>query len=277
MGGVSGDEASRRFLAVFQVGDRCSGIVAEVPRRGGVSVILDGFTERPLGFVGPLDLSWCKFPAATVEVGQRITAEVTAIDLEQGQAWLSMAATENAELWAFLKSLRVGGVLSGRVASIERFGVFVALDDGPDHPVFPGVGFITIPELSWRRFNTASDVVQVGQGVSCEFLQFDTTSGEARLSLRATQPHPFQTFADGATVGQTLQGRVTKLVPFGVFVLVSDGIEGLVHLQELTWAPVEAPEGVVQVGDKITVVITEIDRERRRLVLSRRQASAALE
>jgi small subunit ribosomal protein S1 len=62
---------------------------------------------------------------------------------------MSTAATENPELWAFLKSLRAGELLSGQIGSIERFGVLVALDDGPDHPIFPGVGFITIPELSW--------------------------------------------------------------------------------------------------------------------------------
>ncbi|MFI6006923.1 S1 RNA-binding domain-containing protein [Streptomyces sp. NPDC051366] len=239
-------------------------------------MILDGFAARPLGFVGSLDLSWVRFSAAAVEVGDRITAEVTAIDLEQSRAWMSTAATENPELWAFLKTLRAGEIVSGQIGSIERFGVFVALDDGPDHPVFPGVGFITIPELSWRHVETASDVVQVGHRVSCEFLQFDTTNGEARLSLRATQPDPFQTFAEITTVGQTLQGRVTKLVPFGVFVQVTPDIEGLVHLQELTWTPVETPEAVVQVGDEITVVVTEIDRERRRLALSRRQASTTL-
>ncbi|MGW2748710.1 S1 RNA-binding domain-containing protein [Streptomyces sp. NPDC001450] len=276
MGGASDDEFSRKFLATIQVGEVCRGIVAAVTPRG-VSVILDGFAARPLGFVGSLDLSWVRFSAAAVEVGDRITAEVTAIDLEQGRAWMSTAATENPELWAFLKTLRAGEILSGRIGSIERFGVFVALDDGPDHPVFPGVGFITIPELSWRHFETASDVVQVGQRVRCEFLQFDTTNGEARLSLRATQPDPFQTFAETTTVGQALQGRVTKLVPFGVFVQVTNDIEGLVHLQELTWTPVEAPEAVVQVGDEITIVVTEIDRERRRLSLSRRQASTALD
>ncbi|TPQ20974.1 S1 RNA-binding domain-containing protein [Streptomyces sporangiiformans] len=167
-------------------------------------------------------------------------------------------------------------MLSGTVAAIERFGVFVALDEGPEHPVFPGVGFITIPELSWRRLEAASDVVQVGQRVSCEFLQFDTWNGEARLSLRASQPDPFQAFVDGIAVGRTLRGKVTKLVPFGVFVQVADGVEGLVHLRELTGTPSESPEGVVQVGDEVTVVVTEIDRERRRLALSRRQASPGL-
>ncbi|MET9087143.1 S1 RNA-binding domain-containing protein [Streptomyces sp. NPDC004237] len=195
-----------------------------------------------------------------------------AVDLDQGRVRLSMAATENPELWAFLKRLRPGEFLSGTVAAIERFGVFVALDEGPEHPVYPGVGFITHPELSWRRFEAASDVVEVGQRVSCEFLQFDTWNGEARLSLRATQPDPFLVFVDGIVVGQRLSGRVTKLVPFGVFVEVGAGIEGLVHLSELNSVPVAAPEDVVQVGDQFTVVVTDVDRERRRLSLSRRQA-----
>ncbi|WP_144122715.1 S1 RNA-binding domain-containing protein [Catellatospora sichuanensis] len=186
------------------------------------------------------------------------------------------APSDNPELWTFLESLRRGEHLSGTVTSVERFGVFVALDDGPDHPVFPGVGFITCAELSWRRFEAASDVVQVGQRVSCEFLQFDTSNMEARLSLRATQPDPFQVFADGNAVGQILQGQVTKIVPFGVFVQVADGIEGLVHLRDLTLTPLEAPSDVVQVGDEITVVVTAIDRERRRLTLSPRQGSSGL-
>lgn len=183
-------------------------------------------------------------------------------------------SSENPELWAFLESLHYGEILSGTVTAIERFGVFVALDDGPDHPVFPGVGFITIPELSWRHLEAVEGVVRVGQRVSAEFLQFDTWNLEARLSLRATQPDPFQAFADRTTVGQKLHGRVTKLVPFGAFVRVTDGIEGLVHLRELASTPVESPSDAVQAGDEVAVVVTEIDRERRRLSLSRRQGSS---
>ena len=179
---------------------------------------------------------------------------------------------ENPELRTFLESLHCGEILSGTVTAIERFGVFVALDDGPDHPVFPGVGFITVPELSWQRIEAASDVVQVGQRVSAEFLQFDTWNLEARLSLRATRPDPFQVFADRTAMGRKLHGRVTKLVPFGVFIQVTDGVEGLVLLRELASTPVESPSDVVQVGDEVTGVVTEIDRERRRLVLSRGQS-----
>ncbi len=100
--------------------------------------------------------------------------------------------SESPELWAFLESLHRGDIVSGTVATIERFGVFVSLDDGPAHPLFPGVGFIVIPELSWRYIEAPADVVQVGQRVSCEFLQFDTYNAEARLSLKALEPDPLQ-------------------------------------------------------------------------------------
>ncbi|MET9358675.1 S1 RNA-binding domain-containing protein [Streptomyces sp. NPDC006617] len=271
MGDASADQAIRSFLTSIQVGDCCSGVVAAVTR-SEVSVTLVGFAARPLGVVGPLDVSWQQRMADAASVGQQIIAEVLSVDLEEGRVWLSMAATENPELWAFLKRLRLGQRLTGTVASIESFGVFVALDEGPAHPIYPGVGFITYPELSWRRFETASEVVEVGQRVYCEFLQFDTWNGEARLSLRATQPDPFLWFFDDIAVGQRLTGQVTKVLPFGVFVRVAEDVEGLVHLPELSADPGRAPEDVVQVGEELTVVVTDIDRERRRLSLSLRQA-----
>lgn len=238
--------------------------------RSEATVVLDGSAGCALGVVGVLDASWRRRLADVAVVGRRIAAEVVAVDLDASRVWLSMAATENPELWAFLKRLRRGETVAGTVAAIERFGVFVALDEGPGHPVHPGVGFITYPELSWRRVEAASEVVEIGQRVSCEFLQFDTWNGEARLSLRAMRPDPFAVFTDGLAVGRPLRGRVTKLVPFGVFVQVADGIEGLVPHSELGAVPGAAPEEVVRIGDEISVVVADVDRERRRLTLSRR-------
>jgi ribosomal protein S1 len=108
-------------------------------------------------------------------------------------------------------------------------------------------------------------VVQVGQRVSGEFLQFDTWNAEARLSLRAMQPDPFHTFAECKAVGSELHGHVTNLVPFGVFVQVADGIEGLIHRR----GPTQTPDDAVQIGDDVMVVVTHVDREKRQLLLSR--------
>ncbi|MGW1411051.1 hypothetical protein [Streptomyces sp. NPDC002403] len=146
MGEASDGQDSREFLAGIRIGDLCTGTVTEVTRSQGVTVTLDGFSASPLGTIWPSDVSWEWNRSAAVEVGQRITAEVIAVELDEGHARLSLTAAESPELWTFLRSRHRGEILSGTIAAIERFGVFVALDDGPGHPVLPGVGFITIPE-----------------------------------------------------------------------------------------------------------------------------------
>ncbi|MGW3335254.1 S1 RNA-binding domain-containing protein [Streptomyces rubiginosohelvolus] len=181
--------------------------------------------------------------------------------------------TETPELWEFLHSLRKDDVLTGTIAAVEPFGVFVALDEGPKHPEFPGVGFITLPELSWRFFEDASEIVYVGQRVSCQFLQADTTNGQARLSL-CTGPDPFQAFADRTAVGQKLRGRVTKVLPFGIIVEVADGIHGVVHRSELLPPDAEPSEDAFPPGTALTVVVTALDRLRRTVSLSQRQVGA---
>ncbi|MFC4048424.1 S1 RNA-binding domain-containing protein [Actinomadura syzygii] len=268
---VEDDQSIAAFLATVNVGDTLSGTIAEVTR-SEASVLLDDFAADAVGIIGPLDLSWRSFRRSTadlLQIGTRVSAEVIAVDAPRRKIMLSRSAAENPQLWDFLKALRPGEHLSGTVAAIERFGVFIDLDDGPKHPTFPGVGFITMPELSWRRFEDPSEIISKGQRVTCQFLAFDTSNGEARLSLRATQPDPFQQFALDVQVGQILHGSITKLVPFGAFVQVEDGIEGLIHLNQLSPSPIETPDQAVQMGEEITVTVTDIDLPRRRLTLSR--------
>ncbi|MFG2895421.1 S1 RNA-binding domain-containing protein [Streptomyces sp. NPDC048248] len=176
---------------------------------------------------------------------------------------------KSPELWAFLKSLHPGEILSGTVAAIEQFGVFVDLDDGPGHPTFPGVGFLTIPELSWRRIDTPTDDVEVGQRVSCEFLDFDTYNAEARLSLRVLQHDPFHAFADRTVVGQALRGTVVRVLPFGVFVDIGDGVVGLVPFKKVHGRPAASPPEAFQAGTEISVVVTAVESLHRRVFLSR--------
>ncbi|MEU7075518.1 S1 RNA-binding domain-containing protein [Streptomyces narbonensis] len=180
--------------------------------------------------------------------------------------------SESPDLWAFLESLHCGDILSGTVAAIERFGVFVALDDGPAHPLFPGVGFIVIPELSWRHIEAPTDVVQVGRRVSCEFLQFDTYNAEARLSLKALEPDPLRAFADRTAVGQELRGTVEKVLSFGIIVGLGDGVAGLVPFREVHGRPAVSPVEDFEVGEEIAVVVSEIDLPTRRVLLSRPQS-----
>jgi ribosomal protein S1 len=244
-----------RFLAAVDVGDVLTGTVVEHTRRG-TTVLLDDCPGEPLGCISPLDLTWGSWPG-TCAPGDRVTAEVVDVSILRREIMLSRSATENPELWAFLRSLGAGQRLSGTVAAIERFGVFVDLDEGPKHPVLPGVGFVTIPELAWRRFSDPAEIVTPGQHVTGEFLVFDRVHGEARLSLRAAEPDPFLHFARVTSVGQQLPGQVTELVPFGFFVDVGDGIEGLVR----------TPDQPVRPGDEVVVAVTGIETIGRRLTL----------
>ncbi|PZS31074.1 MAG: 30S ribosomal protein S1, partial [Pseudonocardiales bacterium] len=118
-----------------------------------------------------------------------------------------------------------------------------------------------------------SEVVEVGQEVTVEVLDIDLDRERVSLSLKATQEDPWRQFARTHQIGQVVPGKVTKLVPFGAFVRVQDGIEGLVHISELAERHVEIPEQVVQVGDDLLVKVIDIDLERRRISLSLKQAN----
>ena len=127
------------------------------------------------------------------------------------------------------------------MSSIVNFGAFVDLG-GVD-------GLIHVSELSWKHIDHPSEVVKVGDKVTVEVLDVDLDRERISLSLKATQEDPWQRFARTHVPGQTVKGKVTKIVQFGVFISVEDGIEGLVHISELANRHVENPETVVKPGE----------------------------
>jgi small subunit ribosomal protein S1 len=129
-----------------------------------------------------------------------------------------------------------------------------------------------VSELSWKHVEHPSEVVQVGQEVTVEVLDVDLERERISLSLKKTQEDPWHQFAREHAPNEILDGEVTKLVPFGAFVRVGEGVEGLVHISELSDKHVETAEQVVSVGQKVPVKIIEIDGDRRRISLSIRQA-----
>ncbi|MGH9048735.1 MAG: S1 RNA-binding domain-containing protein, partial [Acidimicrobiia bacterium] len=158
-----------------------------------------------------------------------------------------------------------GEIRKGVVSSVVNFGAFVDLG-GMD-------GLIHVSELSWKHVDHPSSVVQVGDEVEVQVLDVDLSRERISLSLKATQQDPWQEFATSHEVGELVYGRVTKLVPFGSFVQVGDGIEGLVHISEMAAHHVEAPEQVVTPGEELWVKIIDIDLDRRRISLSIKQAA----
>jgi small subunit ribosomal protein S1 len=151
------------------------------------------------------------------------------------------------------------------VSSVVNFGAFVDLG-GMD-------GLIHVSELSWKHVDHPNQVVQVGDEVTVQVLEVDLDRERISLSLKATQQDPWQEFASNHRVGELVYGRVTKLVPFGSFVQVGDGIEGLVHISEMSAHHIEAPEQVVTPGEELWVKIIDLDLSRRRISLSIKQAA----
>jgi small subunit ribosomal protein S1 len=204
-------------------------------------------------------------------VGRELDAKVLELDKNRNNVVLSRRAwleeNQTAGKADLLAKLQKGQVRKGVVSSIVNFGAFVDLG-GVD-------GLVHVSELSWKHVDHPSEVVRVGQEVEVEVLEVALDRKRVSLSLKATREDPWRHFARTRSIGQIVPGTVTKLVPFGAFVRVDDGIEGLVHISELAERHVEAPEQVVQVGGGVLVRVIDIDLERHRISLSIKQADEA--
>ncbi|MBD8020012.1 30S ribosomal protein S1 [Brevibacterium gallinarum] len=206
-------------------------------------------------------------------IGQQVEAKIIELDKNRNNVVLSRRAwleeTQSAVRHDFLQTLQKGQVRPGVVSSIVNFGAFVDLG-GVD-------GLVHVSELSWKHIDHPSEVVAVGDEVTVEVLDVDMDRERVSLSLKATQEDPWQHFARTHVIGQIVPGKVTKLVPFGAFVRVEDGIEGLVHISELAVRHIDLPEQVVSVDGTIYVKVIDIDLERRRISLSLKQANEGVD
>jgi small subunit ribosomal protein S1 len=260
------ERAWGRIEEVMQSGSTIKGPVIEVVKGG---LILD------IGLRGFL-------PASLVDlrrvrdlhpfVGTELECKIIELDRNRNNVVLSRRAfleeSQSEGRKKFLESLQKGERRKGTVSSIVNFGAFVDLG-GVD-------GLVHVSELSWKHVDHPSEVVQVGQEVEVEVLDVDLERERVSLSLKATQEDPWKEFERKYAAGEIIDGQVTKLVPFGAFVRVAQGIEGLVHISELSDQHVDTPESVLTVGDQVRVKVIEVDVPRRRISLSMRQVGAAM-
>ena len=197
-------------------------------------------------------------------MGTKIETKVIELNRSRNNVVLSRRAVleeERKEVrQQILDRLQPGLVVEGQISNIVDFGAFVDLD-GID-------GLIHISELSWSHVNHPSEILSIGDTVRVKVLDIDRDRQRISLGLKQTQEDPWQRIVDTYSVGDELEGKVTKVVTFGAFVEILDGVEGLVHISELAPHHVESPREIVHPGDEIRVKILEIDSERRRLSLS---------
>ncbi len=200
-------------------------------------------------------------------VGTDLECKIIELDRNRNNVVLSrrkfLEETQAEFRQEFLSQLQKGEIRKGVVSSIVNFGAFVDLG-GVD-------GLVHVSELAWSHIDHPSEIVEVGEEIEVEVLDVDLERERVSLSLKATQEDPWQQFARDRDIGDVIEGEVTKLVPFGAFVKVAEGIEGLVHISELADRHVEVPEAVVNVGDEIDVKVIDIDTVRRRISLSLKQ------
>jgi small subunit ribosomal protein S1 len=197
-------------------------------------------------------------------MGQAIESKVIELNRSRNNVVLSRRAVleeqRKEDRERILDRLQPGQVVEGTISNIVDFGAFVDLD-GID-------GLIHISELSWSHVNHPSEILSIGDTVSVKVLDIDRDRQRISLGLKQTQEDPWQRVVDTYNIGDELEGVVTKVVTFGAFVEILDGVEGLVHISELAQHHVENPREIIQPGDPVRVKILEIDSERRRLSLS---------
>ena len=203
-------------------------------------------------------------------VGQELEAKIIELDRNRNNVVLSRRAfleeSQSEGRKKFLENLQKGERRKGTVSSIVNFGAFVDLG-GVD-------GLVHVSELSWKHVDHPGEVVAVGQEVEVEVLDVDLERERVSLSLKATQEDPWKEFERTSQAGSVITGQVTKLVPFGAFVRVAPGIEGLVHISEISHEHVDSPESVLTVGQEVEIKVIDVDVTRRRVSLSMRQVSS---
>jgi small subunit ribosomal protein S1 len=252
------EKAWRRIEAAAESGEPVKGSVIEVVKGG---LIID------LGVRGFLPASLVdirRVPNLDEYLGTEIETKVIELNRSRNNVVLSRRAVleeERKEVrQQILDRLQPGLIVEGQISNIVDFGAFVDLD-GID-------GLIHISELSWSHVNHPSEILGIGDTVQVKVLDIDRDRQRISLGLKQTQEDPWQRIVDTYNVGDELEGKVTKVVTFGAFVEILDGVEGLVHISELAGHHVESPREIVHPGDEIRVKILEIDSDRRRLSLS---------
>ena len=258
----------------FPVGSKVKGKIVSLVDYGAFVELGPGVE----GLVHISEMSWTqriKHPSKVVSIGDLIEVMVLDIDKQAKRISLGMKQVE-PNPWNFIEErYPVGTRVEGKVRNLADFGAFVELEDGID-------GLIHVSDMSWtKRVRHPSELLKKGDKVEALVLHVDRHNRRISLGLKQCQPDPWQTTVpERYRVGMDVTGKVVRLTDFGAFVELPDGIEGLLHVSELSEGRVNKPEDVVQVGDELTMKIIKLDADERKIGLSLRayrEARAAAE
>ena len=204
----------------------------------------------------------------TSYIDEEIDAKILELDRQSNNIVLSRKAhleqKQSGRRTSFLENLEVGNIKEGKISSIVNFGAFVDIG-GMD-------GLVHVSELSWRHVENPNEVVKVGDTVTVKVLEIDNDKERISLSIKQVTEDPWSDFELQYQQDDIVDGEVTKVVPFGAFVTIGKGVEGLVHVSEISVDKVDSPELALAIGQKVKIKITELDIPKRRVNLSIKQA-----
>jgi small subunit ribosomal protein S1 len=245
----------------FPVGARVKGKVTSITDYGAFVQLQEGVE----GLVHVSEMSWTKrvrHPSKILSVGDEV--EVMVLDADQGQKRISLGLKQTTlNPWdTIAERYPVGTKIQGRIKNITDFGIFIGIDEGID-------GLVHISDISWiQRLKHPSEVFKKGQEVQAIVLNIDKENQRFSLGIKQIQKNPWDDVHHRFRIGQMIKGKVTNVTKFGAFVEIEAGIEGLVHISELSHERVEKATEVTKVGDEIQAVVINVDPKRHKIGLS---------
>jgi small subunit ribosomal protein S1 len=254
--------------AKFPMGHRVHGKVVNLMPYGAFIELEPGVE----GLVHVSELSWTKRIARASDVlniGDEVDAIVLSVNKDDKKISLGVRQTEENPWEIFANNHPIGSHVSGTVRNFTNYGAFLELEEGVD-------GMIHVSDMSWtRKINHPSEMLEKGQGVEAVVLEVDPSNQRISLGLKQAQPDPWSTIASKYAIGQLVEGKVSKLAQFGAFVELEAGIEGLVHISQISDQRVEKVKDVLKVGDEVKARIVKLDEVDRRIGLSIKAAEMA--
>lgn len=224
------------------------------------------------GLVHVSEFSWTRHvarPSDVLKVGEEVDVVVLSVDKENQKIALGIRQTEENPWDTVAERFPVGTRVKGKVRNFTSYGAFVQLEDGID-------GMIHVSDMSWtRKVNHPTEVLQKGQEVEAVVLEIDSAAQRISLGLKQAQEDPWTTVTSHYAVGQTVKGKVSKIASFGAFVELEGGVDGLVHISQISDQHIEHVKDALKVGQEVEARIVRIDREERRIGLSLRPAGEA--
>ncbi|MBW2440785.1 MAG: 30S ribosomal protein S1 [Deltaproteobacteria bacterium] len=245
----------------YAVGSKVTGVVVSLTDYGAFVELEEGIE----GLIHVSEMSWTRkirHPSKVVSVGEEVEAVVLDIKPESRRISLGMKQVVPNPWDVIAEKYPVGTTIEGKIKNITDFGLFIGIDEGID-------GLVHISDISWiKRIKHPSELYKKGDMVQAIVLDIEKESERFSLGIKQLQDDPWKTVAERYQVGKEITGTVTNLTDFGVFVELEEGIEGLVHVSEISKEKIKTPVGMFNVGDVITARVMNINSDERRIGLS---------